>query len=127
TSFNRSAWSAEIAASAQTREVAVTFVVTVPANTPATDTLFIAGDFQGWDPGATPMTRVDERTWSITLPFTEGDAPQYKFTRGSWEAVEKDAACGEITNRTLSVTYGSVGAQDAPSTIETWRDVNQCG
>jgi len=127
TSFNRSPYSAEIAASAQTRKVAVTFVATVPANTPAPDTLFIAGDFQGWDPGATPMTRVDERTWSITLPFTEGDAPQYKFTRGSWEAVEKDAACGEIPNRTVSVTYGTEGAQEAPSTIEAWRDVNQCG
>jgi len=127
TSFNRSAHSAEIAASAQTRAVAVTFVVTVPANTPAADTLFIAGDFQGWDPGATPMARVDERTWSITLPFTEGDEPQYKFTRGSWEVVEKDPACGEIPNRTVSVTYGTEGAQAVPSTVETWRDVNQCG
>ena len=127
TSLNRSAPSEEISASAQTREVAVTFVVTVPPNTPAADTLFIAGDFQGWDPAATPMTRVDERTWSITLPFVEGDAPQYKFTRGSWEAVEKDAACGEIPNRTVPVTYGTEGAQEVPSTVEAWRDVNQCG
>ena len=73
------------------------------------------------------MTKVDERTWSITLPFTEGDAPQYKYTRGSWEAVEKDAGCGEIPNRTVTVTYGSEGAQDVPGTVETWRDVNQCG
>ncbi len=127
TSFNRSAYSTEITASAQTRAVAVTVVVTVPSNTPAADTIFIAGDFQGWDPAATPMTRVDERTWSITLPFTEGDTPQYKFTRGSWEAVEKDASCGEIPNRTVSVTYGSEGAQEVPGTVETWRDVNQCG
>ena len=117
----------EIAASAQTRAVAVTFVATVPPNTPAADTLFIAGDFQGWDPAATPMTRVDDRTWSITLPFTEGDAPQYKFTRGSWEAVEKDDACGEIPNRTLSVTFGAEGTQEVPDTIEKWRDVDQCG
>ena len=127
TSFNRSAYSTEIAASAQTRAVAVTLVVTVPPNTPAADTVFIAGDFQGWDPAATPMTRVDERTWSITLPFTEGDTPLYKFTRGSWEAVEKDASCGEIPNRTVSVTYGSEGAQEVPGTVEAWRDVNQCG
>jgi glycosidase len=127
TSFNRSAWSEEVGAAAQTRPVAVTFVAAVPANTPAADTLFIAGDFQDWDPAATPMTRVDERTWSITLPFVEGDAPQYKFTRGSWEAVEKDAACGEIPNRTVTVTYGTEGAQEVPSTIEAWRDVNQCG
>ncbi len=127
TSYNRSAYSGEVGASAQTRAVAVTFVATVPPNTPAADSLFIAGDFQGWDPAATPMTRVDDRTWSITLPFTEGDAPQYKYTRGSWEAVEKDDACGEIPNRTLSVTFGAEGTQEVPDTIAKWRDVDQCG
>ena len=84
----------------------MTFTVTVPPNTPPGDTIYIAGDFQGWDPGGTPMTKVDDVTWTITLPFTEGDAPQYKYTRGSWEAVEKDAGCGEIPNRTVPVTFG---------------------
>ena len=85
TSFNRSQESAEVAAAAEAREVAVTFTVTVPPNTPADDTVYIAGDFQGWDPGGTPMERVDAATWSITLPFTEGEPPQYKYTRGTWE------------------------------------------
>ena len=40
-------------------------------DTPATDTLFIAGDFQGWAPGQTPMTQVDATTWTITLPFED--------------------------------------------------------
>jgi hypothetical protein len=39
--------------------VAVTFTVSVPAMTPTSDDVYIAGDFQGWDPGATPMTRID--------------------------------------------------------------------
>jgi glycosidase len=127
TSFNRSATSPPIAASAQSREVAVTVTVSLPANTPTSDPIFIAGDFQGWNPGGTPMTRVDDTTWTINLPFTEGDAPQYKFTRGTWEAVEKDAGCGEIPNRSFSVTFGTDGTQIVENAVEKWRDIDQCG
>jgi len=127
TSFNRSPASPPIAASAQSRDVAVSVTVTLPANTPTGDPVFIAGDFQGWNPGGTPMTRLDDVTWTITLPFTEGDAPQYKFTRGTWEAVEKDAGCGEIPNRTFTVSFGMDGTQLVENTVEKWRDVDQCG
>jgi glycosidase len=127
TSFNRSEPSAETSASAETRAVAVTFTVTLPAGTPPGDTIFIAGDFQGWDPAATPMTKVDDRTWSITLPFTEGDAPQYKYSRGSWEAVEKDAGCGEIPNRTVAVEFGTDGTMPVTDEVVKWRDIGQCG
>ena len=127
TAFNRSEPSAEVTAAAVSRVVQVTFTVTLPENTPAGDTIYIAGDFQGWDPGATPMTKVDERTWTMTAAFTEGDEPQYKYTRGSWEAVEKDGACGEIPNRTTQVTYGDAGAQSVADSIGKWRDIDQCG
>jgi len=127
TSFNRSDPSAEASAAAETRPVDVTFVVTLPGNTPVADTIFIAGDFQGWDPGGTPMTKVGATSWTITLPFTEGDRPQYKFTRGSWEAVEKDPGCAEIPNRTVEVTFGSDGSQRVADTVGKWRDVDQCG
>jgi hypothetical protein len=127
TAFNRSALSVEVAAAAVSREVAVTFTVTLPAATPTADAVYIAGDFQGWNPGATPMTRLDDTTWSITVAFTEGVEPQYKYTRGTWEAVEKDAGCGEIPNRTFTVTFGDTGSQPVADTVEKWRDVDQCG
>jgi hypothetical protein len=126
TSFNRSAESAEVSAAAEAREVAVTFTVSVPPDTPAGDTVYIAGDFQGWDPGGTPMEQVDASTWSITLPFTEGEPPQYKYTRGTWEAVEKDAACGELANRTITVAFGEGGTADVADTVAKWRDVDAC-
>ncbi len=125
--FNRSEPSSEVAAAAVTRDVAVTLTVSLPATTPAGDAVYIAGDFQGWDPAGTPMTKVDDQTWTITLPFTEGIDPQYKYTRGSWEAVEKDDACGEIPNRTFSVLFGDTGAQAIADTVAKWRDVDQCG
>jgi glycosidase len=127
TSFNRSAPSAEVVAAAESRQVTVTVTVHLPANTPPGDTIFIAGDFQNWDPGATPMTRVDGVTWTISLTFTENGAPQFKFTRGSWDAVEKDSGCGEIPNRTFTVTYGTDGTQAIDLEVGKWRDVDQCG
>ena len=126
-SFNRSEYSEEAVAAAESREVLVTFTVAVPSHTPPEETVHIAGDFQGWDPGATPMTRVDEFTWTITLPFPEGDPPEYKYTRGSWEAVEKDSECGEIPNRTFTVTFGTDGTQSIEDSVGKWRDVDACG
>ena len=125
--FNLSTDSPEVASAAQARPVAATFRVTVPADTPADATIYIAGDFQGWNPGKTPMTKAADGTWEITLPFTEGQALQYKYTRGSWEAVEKDAGCGEIPNRTVTVTYGTDGTMLVTDEPQKWRDIAQCG
>ncbi|MEP7082708.1 MAG: carbohydrate-binding module family 20 domain-containing protein, partial [Chloroflexota bacterium] len=126
TSYNRSDLSAAIEVGAAAREVAVTFTVSVPPNTTAGDSVFIAGDFQGWDPGATPMTRVDDTTWEITIPFAEATPLQYKYTRGSWEAVEKDAGCGEIPNRELTVQHGTEGALAQADEVAKWRDLANC-
>ncbi len=73
TSFNRSAPSAEVQATAELRTVSVTFNVTVPATTDATGrSVHIAGfldRFDGgypqWDPGAVSLTRVDATHWTI--------------------------------------------------------------
>ncbi len=127
TSYNVSPDSAEIASAAQARPVTVTFRVTVPKDTPNDAAVFIAGDFQGWNPGKTPMRRAADGTWEIELPFTEGQALQYKYTRGSWEAVEKDAGCGEIPNRTLTVTYGTDGTMLVTDEAAKWRDIARCG
>ena len=127
TSYNTSAYSPELAVTAAKRQVQVTFTVTVPDDTPAGDTVFIAGDFQGWNPGATPMTKVDATHWTISLPFEDGQHPQYKYVRGTWDAVEKDGGCGEIPNRTIPISYGDQGAQSVADVVAKWRDINHCG
>jgi hypothetical protein len=127
TSFNTSPPSEALDLQATERMVEVTFMVAVPPHTTPTDGLFIAGDFQGWDPAGTPMTRLDESTWSISLPFEDRAELQYKYTRGSWDAVEKDAGCGELANRTLTVEYGAGGAQEVRDEVARWRDLDACG
>ena len=126
TSFNRSAGSPEIEVGAEARDVAVTFTVTVPETTPDDEAVHIAGDFQGWDPGATPLTQVDATTWEVTLTFPEATPLQYKFARGSWEAVEKDAGCGEIPNREVTVQHGTDGTLDQADEVAKWRDSDAC-
>ncbi len=126
-SFNRSVLSRPVAAEIQQRVVQVTLTVTVPGDTPSGDTVYIAGDFQDWDPGATPMTKVDDATWTITVPFSEGDPPQYKYTRGTWDAVEMDEGCGEIPNRAFDVTFGADGMQGIADSVAKWHDVAACG
>lgn len=126
TSFNRSGYSPELAATAAPRAVQVTFNVTVPESTPADRQVHIAGSFQGWDPGATVMTQVDAAHWTITLSLTEGQSVEYKYTLGSWDYVEKDAACGEIANRKQTIFYGDSGLQTVDDTAANWRGLGGC-
>ncbi len=126
TSYNASAPSASLGVTAEERIVEVTFTAVLPSHTPAEDTIYIAGNFQGWDPAADPMTPVDASTWTITLEFEGATDLEYKFTRGSWEAVEKDENCGEIPNRRLAVEYTADGTMTATGAVEKWRDLDAC-
>ncbi|MEW5987056.1 MAG: alpha-amylase family glycosyl hydrolase [Chloroflexota bacterium] len=124
TSFNRSAASNIVTATAEARLVAVTFNVDVPGYTPGT--VYIVGsipEFGSWNPGAISMTQVDGDTWTITLSILDGTAAEFKFTRGSWETVEKEADGNtEIANRPLTVDYGPDGTQVLDLVAANWRD-----
>lgn len=112
--------------------VAVTFVVSVPAST-GTDVVFIAGnfgtgDYPTWDPAGIPMTQVDETHWTVTLNLPEASSIEYKFVRGTWDAVEKGDECEEIANRTLSVIIETSGGLIADGhSVQKWRDIDACG
>jgi pullulanase len=88
--------------------VPVTFRVAVPAATPAGDTVYVAGDFQGWNPGspAHALARQPGGLWTISLDLNPGQAIQFKFTRGTWARVDKGPNGEEIANRALTVPAG---------------------
>ncbi len=98
----------------------VTFLVTVPENTPAGSKVHIAGNFQAWDPGSASheLTRQDDGRYAITLAFERETNLEFKFTRGSWETVEKGAGGEEIDNRLLTVEAS--GTQEF--TVVRWSD-----
>ena len=88
----------------------VTFILdSIPDYTPPGDEIYIVGDFNNWNPGQTEygLTKNDDDKWSITM----GEQPHglvilFKFTRGSWETVEKGPDGQEIDNRSFSFGNG---------------------
>jgi metallo-beta-lactamase class B len=77
-------------------------ITAVPANTPASAILYVAGTFNGWNPGdAAYALAYDaaDASYSVTLPASVTGTIEYKFTRGTWAMVETNATNGSITNR----------------------------
>ncbi|MBI5567959.1 MAG: alpha-amylase [Chloroflexi bacterium] len=135
TSFNRSANTAEVAATATLRTVSLVFNVTVPATTDATGrSVNIAGfldrldgGWPQWNPGGAALTRTDATHWTITFTGKETTQIEYKYTLGDWDHVEKDNTCGEIANRQLTLSFGSTGVQTINDIVPNWRNVAPCG
>lgn len=109
----------------------ITFNVTVPSSTPVSDTIYIAGTFNHWDPGPgqsgtdgldhdLPLTNMGDNLWQITLPSLTGEDIEYKYTRGRWETVEKGIEGQEIPNRSLSVPGGHYIQNDV---VANWSDI----
>ena len=66
----------------------VTFLVEQPSLLHSMDHMYIAGNFNVWNPSdKNSQLKVEENgTFSITLSLPPGNY-EYKFTRGSWEKV----------------------------------------
>ncbi len=97
----------------------------VPENTPIEDDIFIAGDFQGWEPGNADYRLAknpEGNIFSISLPVDIGDI-NFKFTRGDWSKVESDADGNFVPNRFYSPVEGDTLYQQ----ILGWEDLNGNG
>lgn len=101
-------------------EVKIT-ITNLPANHPWDEPIYIAGDFNNWNPGneAHKLTKNNDNTYTITLNST--GTIKFKFTRGSWAKVEKSVNCVELSNR--SFTFGSTSSLNAQ--VINWAD--KCG
>lgn len=105
-------------------EAQVTFIIdSLPAYTPPEDELYIAGSFNGWNPGDinNKLDTNDEGLWEITLDgFSDGLTIDFKFTRGDWSKVEKGPNGEEINNREF--TFGN--GDTVNLIIYNWADQN---
>ena len=86
-------------------EVNVTFRVDMANEEVSADGVHIAGDFQGWDPGATEMTIQEAQVYYYTTTLLSGDMVEYKFINGNeWGDDETvPAECAQNNNRYLEV------------------------
>jgi predicted alpha/beta superfamily hydrolase len=92
-----------------------------PEDTPEGDQVYIAGNFQGWNPGDTDYVLADDGQGnvSITMDLTAGNLI-FKFTRGSWDTVEGNVQGQFLPDRTY--TYGG-GTETLTLQIVSWEDV----
>lgn len=97
----------------------ITFTVEIP-NTTENPDVFLAGNFQGWDPGDRrfAMQRSADGLYLLTIESEVGRNLQFKFTMGSWDVVEKGPGGEEIANRTLHVT----GSATHHFAVASWAD-----
>ncbi len=95
-------------------------VSAVPAATPHDATLYVAGSFNAWSPGATAYAlRPDSAGgYVMTLPESVRGAIEFKFTLGSWVLVETTAAGGDVPNRTFVVP--ATGPATYAATVSRW-------
>jgi len=83
-------------------QIQVTFQVDMnqqalqPAGVNTTDSVHVAGSFQGWDPAATAMSDPEcDGIWTVTTSIANGTMLQYKFVNGNaWGSDETNvSAC----------------------------------
>nr|WP_230986497.1 carbohydrate binding domain-containing protein [Cohnella fermenti] len=99
----------------------LTLQVSVPSTTTTSDTLYVSGTFNSWNPAdpAYQLTRNSDGTYSIAFAPDAGTTIQFKITRGSWATVEAAASGADIANRSYTVQSGS---QSLSITVAKWKD-----
>ncbi|HXW51050.1 MAG TPA: carbohydrate-binding module family 20 domain-containing protein [Candidatus Acidoferrales bacterium] len=102
--------------------ISVTFVVTVPSNTPPGDIVYLTSDAQNWVPNAVRMSPLAANRWTATITLGQGSSLKYKYTRGSWQTAESNPAGIVIPNRSLSVPTSGTG-QTVSDTVVRWSDL----
>jgi predicted alpha/beta superfamily hydrolase len=98
-------------------------LTSLPANTPAGATIYVAGSFNNWNPAGTALTPDTDGVLSATIDPPVG-LVEYKFTRGGWPTVEGNASGAYLPNRTLQYTGQ---ATTLNLSVQTWEDLGPTG
>ena len=116
------------------KTITLVFTVVLPEETPIESDIYLVGDFTeasaipAWSPDALEgkMTRQTATTATFTLKYErvqESFIIEYKFTRGSWDNVEKDIDNEEINNRILTIDLDNNQVM-VNDTVEKWADID---
>jgi hypothetical protein len=100
--------------------VTVRIDVTVPADTPPTDDVYLATDRSSFSAAELRMNRVDAYHWTVTLPAVVGATLQYEFTRGNYSSIERDRSGSVLAPRKLDI-HGNVTTDDK---VSRWADIS---
>ena len=91
----------------------------VPIDTPPGDKLYIAGNFNNWNPGDPNwiLQKDNLGNYFIDIPRREGTF-EFKITRGNWRTVECQASGEDIENR--SHPYQNL--ENLKIEVQGWKD-----
>ena len=93
----------------------MTLIVDMTNESVSPDGVHVAGNFQGWDPAATPMTDNGDGIWSHTFTSDTAASYQYKFVNGNEWGFDEGVpgACAVDGNRGITVDgmMGDVSAE----------------
>ncbi len=86
-------------------DIEVTFQVDMSEQVISPDGVHIAGGFQGWNPGLTPMDPAGDNIYTYSTILPSGTYQEYKFINGiDWSVSENvPGECGFNNNRYLNV------------------------
>src|SRR5512139_2020019 len=95
----------------------------VPENTPANSSIFIAGSFNGWNPqDKNYQFQKNDKGYFIDLSLTQ-DSYEYKITRGGWDKVECTFDGKDISNRVLRIDEATETTLVQMFSIAGWKDL----
>ncbi len=105
---------------AQSDSTATLKIIISPIAKHAGDTLFIAGNFNGWNPHdiSTSMLPNNQNVYQTKFTLNKEALIQWKVTRGNWDKVETDANGADIPNRMNDVKIST----SQTITINGWKD-----
>jgi hypothetical protein len=107
---------AAIAAAAQKVHV----VLKVPADTPADAEVYLAGSLPAvgeWKAAGVKLERQKDGTYAADVELEPDQTLEFKFTRGSWETVEKKADGTDRDNRSVKI---QADTKQIDATVEKW-------
>lgn len=108
---------------AQSQKITLSIEVkNLPPTQVAENDIYVAGSFNNWHPGRADyrMQKIENGTYFLEIDsLTEGEEIAYKFTRGSWEKVERDSVGKDIPNRLLTVHHQAITYH----TIANWENM----
>jgi len=99
--------------------VTVTITATLPKDTPADATIFLAGNLDEvgkWKADGVAMKKLDSGEYQVELKLPKGQTLEYKINRGNWDTVEKGANGEEMENRKLTLD----GDKTEKITVANW-------
>lgn len=90
--------------------------VTAPAG--SNDSVFVAGDFNGWNPSSTRLPKNDSGKFILEKTNVPAGRMSFKFTKGSWARVETTSNGNDLQNRQLEIISDTI----IHLSVEAWRD-----